>query len=65
MTPSGIEPATCQFVAAGHLNIKYYCKWDPIHLNILRTICNKPLLKFLYNIGLMMAVMGMGETINQ
>ena len=34
-----------------------------VHLNILRTISNEPFLKFLYNIGLMMAVMA--ETSSQ
>jgi len=47
------------------LNIKYYCKWDPIHLNILRTLCNQLLFLILvqYNTGLMMAVIG--ETCSQ
>jgi hypothetical protein len=43
------------FMAYWVLNTTAKC--DHLQRNILRTTSNKPYLKFLYNIGLMMAVM--------
>jgi hypothetical protein len=44
------------------LNIKHACKWDPIHLKICALYVTN-LFKFLYNSGLMVAVMA--ETSDQ